>query len=424
MSSLRARLRAERGGAGEASTTRSFEFARAEEKTVDARERFDRASPRTPREMTGWDSSTRTTAWDSARGSGEDGSARRRWRALAEAEAEARVSVSGEKVSVTTANARRVFSDDVNARRGGRTAFASVVKAARDAKQNASLAASPAVNTKQAFAESATARRMNQRYANRLVVDDIGAEEKCEPPACLESDGDRDMKLAPEVEEEVLKILRSVVEDARKERTHAVAVATALSTMSSHSRNDERTNGLEQSVPALMAYDTALDPNVAIVEGDGTKSRMETASKIRGTYILVFIGAMIFGALCGCALSLSPRRGHEDPRPVRERVAPKAALTLADLDLDASWIVALDRARIFHNSLTDEGERRRLRSAAKRARDARREALDVVASRRAANMDAVASDDELTRATCRAVRAFAELDDIAHDSTVERDGKD
>lgn len=85
MSSLRARLRAERDGAGEASTSRSFEFTRAEEETVDARERLDRAapSPRTPREMSaGWNSSTRTTAWDSARGTGEVGSARRRWRAL------------------------------------------------------------------------------------------------------------------------------------------------------------------------------------------------------------------------------------------------------------------------------------------------------------------------------------------------------
>lgn len=123
--------------------------------------------------------------------------------------------------------------------------------------------------------------------------------------------------------------------------------------------------------------------------------------------MLTFIGAMIFAALCGYGLALSLKRGDENTKPSSERVAP---LTLADLDLDASWIAALDRARIFHDSLMDESARRRLRSAAKRARDARREALNVVANRGDATISTASSNDDLASATCRAVRAFAELD--------------
>jgi len=304
-----------------------------------------------------------------------------------------------------TESARRVFSSDIYARRRGEEAFASVVKASREPKRHASLTASPETNTEQAFAESSLARGANQRDIHSLVVGEVGGKGKADPSARTISGGDREMKLALEVEEEVLKILRSVVEDARKERREAVMSTTALPTVCLHSKDDEKAVEQEQSEPVLMSSETALDPNIAVVQGSAKRPEIEKECRIRGIHMLTFIGAMIFAALCGYGLALSLKRGDENTRPSSER-----ALTLADFDLDASWIAALDRARIFHDSLMDESARRRLRSAAKRARDARREALNVVANRGDATISTASSNDDLAGATCRAVRAFAELD--------------
>jgi hypothetical protein len=187
-----------------------------------------------------------------------------------------------------------------------------------------------------------------------------------------------------DVEEEVLKILRDVVEETRDERAR-----------SSRSSGNEGT--------AVMTA-TAAAGGVAPTPNEG-----ETAKNKSSIGITVVIISALIGVLCGCALALVPTSGVDNVIASPLAVTPSVTFDLAGADLDASLMAQLDRARSVHDTLTDETHRKRIRVAAKRARDARRAAAERIAASVGGEADPAAEQIQLAESTCRAVRAFSEL---------------
>jgi hypothetical protein len=193
-----------------------------------------------------------------------------------------------------------------------------------------------------------------------------------------------------DVEEEVLKILRDVVEETRDERARS-----------------NRSSGNEGT--AMMTATAAAGGATIAPAPTPTPNESERAKNKSSIGIAVVIISALIGVLCGCTLTLAPTSGVADAVVSPPAVTPSATFDLAGADLDASLMAQLDRARLVHDALTDESHRKRIRVAAKRASLARRAAAERIAASVGGEADPAGEQIQLAESTCRAVRAFSEL---------------
>lgn len=197
-----------------------------------------------------------------------------------------------------------------------------------------------------------------------------------------------------DVEAEVLKILRDVVADAKRARASGLDSKSCVKSQDGDDGRDEK----------------AL---VSISSRGRVKERNESLARMGWDFGAIIIGSITIAmAVVGFLFGFSVARfrsgngdvGYRISPQVKTRVEPATnSLMLDGIDFEASWNSTLLRAKTLHDSLTDDDARRRIRSAAKRARDARRLALEASSSEEDEN-------DTLVRATCRAVIAFSELE--------------
>jgi hypothetical protein len=187
------------------------------------------------------------------------------------------------------------------------------------------------------------------------------------------------------VEEEVLKILRDVVQETRDERAR------------SRGGGDERET---VTTPVAVTNVATPAPRPTVSEDERTKTQSIL-------WIAVVTISLLLGLLCGRMIAATS--GVEDAVVRPRSVPPRVSFDLAGTDLDASLMAELDRARSIHDTSTDEVHRKRIRIAAKRARDARRVATERIAASVGGDADPAREYIQLAESTCRAVRAFSEL---------------
>ena len=195
-----------------------------------------------------------------------------------------------------------------------------------------------------------------------------------------------------DVEEEVLRILRDVVRETKA--AHERAASAPCEAREAIETTATDTVDARESSGVLSTARGSANPNT---------------TRALGRRALVVFASFVFGAIHGRMNAPSvtvPRASEPHPSSVVQPdvIQPERAsrLRLDDDVLHASWLADLDRARAVHDTAADDTIRRRVRIAAKRARDARKDALALAEE---TSTDALLLADS----ACRAVRAFADL---------------
>ena len=168
-----------------------------------------------------------------------------------------------------------------------------------------------------------------------------------------------------DVEEEVLRILRDVVRETKA--AHERAASAPCEAREAIETKATDTVEARESSGVLSTARGSANPNT---------------TRALGRRALVVFASFVFGAIHGRMNAPSvtaPRASEPHPSSVVQPdvVQPERAsrLRLDDDVLHASWLADLDRARVVHDTAADDTIRRRVRIAAKRARDARKDAL-------------------------------------------------
>jgi len=389
MASLRAKLRALESFENDATTSEATTTA-----TTTAKARRERSgSPRTPASGT-WNASTRVTGSrapnDSARAT-----AGRRWRDAARRTRDATAErdegdggrEGGMRSVVSRARAMRGFADVVEAAAAGREARRGVTVSPEDAaKAEATTTTATTTTAAKRTPREIILQRSLAMRRGRLD----GDVESTKARAATEEVFKLKKRETNDVEEEVLKILRDVVEETRDERARS-----------------NRSSGNEGT--AMMTATAAAGGATIAPAPTPTPNESERAKNKSSIGIAVVIISALIGVLCGCTLTLAPTSGVADAVVSPPAVTPSATFDLAGADLDASLMAQLDRARLVHDALTDESHRKRIRVAAKRASLARRAAAERIAASVGGEADPAGEQIQLAESTCRAVRAFSEL---------------
>lgn len=371
MSSLRTRLRAGPTTVDDEpferwATTRATDAVTPTMRTSGAKTRVD--ALRTPSASGGWNASTRVTPGDSAMASGGERRRRRRASAWDDARESEWIERDG-TTRASTSNSRDV---------GGASAVKPTKMRTTEGRETPTIQTPRERVRVASTTPDARRRRVSGERAERndrdATVDGSRSGGGSVSKGKAKSSEDID------VEEEVLRILRDVVREA-KAAHERVARASC----------DARDAGIE--TPMVDTVD---------VRESGNPSK----TRAFGRRALVVFASFVFGVIHGrvsaprVALARAPDV-HQSPPPTIIQPDRRSRSLLDGDVLDASWTAALDRARAFHDAATDEALRKSVRIAAKRARAARKDALALA--------DETSDTVLLTDSTCRAARAFADL---------------
>ena len=371
MSSLRARLRAGPRTVDDEpferwATTRATDAVTPTMRPSGAKTRVDVL--RTPGASGGWNASTRVTPGDSAMASGGERRRRRRASAWDDAREGEWLERDGTTRASTSSRCDVGGASAVKPTKMGTTEGCETPTIRTQRERVRVALTTPDARRRRVSGERA------ERDGRDATVDGSRSGSGSVSKGKANSSEDVD------VEEEVLRILRDVVREAKAAHERVARAAC-----------DAADVGIE--TPVVDAVD-------ARESGNPSKTR------VFGRRALVVFASFVFGVIHGrvsaprVALARAPDV-HQSASPIIIQPDRASRFRLDDDVLDASWTAALDRARAVHDAATDEALRKSVRIAAKRARAARKDALALA--------DETSDTVLLTDSTCRAARAFAHL---------------